>query len=404
MAEEKRDYYEVLGVKKDASDSEIKSAFRKQAMKYHPDRNPGDKEAEEKFKEVNEAYSILSDPEKKDRYDRFGFAGVDPNSGFGAGGFSGADFSDMFGDIFGSMFGGGFGGFGGFGGQQQANPNAPQKGQDMQARITIDFEEAYFGTKKKIKLNRQVKCKTCNGEGTAAGTAKKVCPVCQGSGQKREQRQTPFGMMANITTCGRCSGTGQIIENPCPDCHGTGLKKKEVTIEVSIPAGVDDQSVVNVRGQGGPGINGGPDGNLFVIVTVRPHKLFQRYGADLQLDMPITFTQAALGAEVTIPTMEEKVSYKIPAGTQPDTVFRLRGKGMKSGPNGPAGDLYVKVQLEVPSNLTAEQKKILQDFEEKSTDNMYKKKKSFLDNMKELFKGENVKAPSDKDKKKKKRK
>lgn len=403
MAEEKRDYYEVLGVKKDASDSDIKSAFRKQAMKYHPDRNPGDKEAEERFKEVNEAYSILSDPEKKDRYDRFGFAGVDPNSGFGAGGFSGADFSDMFGDIFGSMFGGGFGGFGGFGGQQTRS-NGPQKGQDMQARITITFEEAYFGTKKKIKLNRQVKCKTCNGEGTAAGTAKKVCPVCQGSGQRREQRQTPFGMMANVSPCNRCSGTGEIIEHPCPDCHGTGLVKKEVTIEVNIPAGVDDQQIVQVRGQGGPGINGGPDGNLFVIVTVKPHKMFRRYGADLELDLPITFTQAALGAEVTIPTMEEKVSYKIPAGTQPDTVFRLRGKGVKQGNMSGTGDLYVKVQLEVPSNLTAEQKKILQEFEDKATDNMYKKKKTFLDNMKELFTGDNVKAPSEKEKKKKKRK
>ncbi len=403
MAEEKRDYYEVLGVKKDASDSEIKSAFRKKAMKYHPDRNPGDKEAEERFKEVNEAYSILSDPEKKDKYDRFGFAGVDPNSGFGQGGFSGADFGDIFGDIFGSMFGGGFGGFGGFGGQDNRR-NAPQKGQDMQARVVISFEEAYFGTTKRIKLNKQVKCSTCNGEGTAAGSAKKVCPVCQGTGQRHEQRQTPFGMMANVTPCTRCNGTGDIIENPCPDCHGTGAVKKEVRIDVEIPAGIDDQQIVKVRGQGGPGFNGGPDGDLLVIVTVKPHKLFQRYGYDLQLEMPITFTQATLGAEVTIPTMEEKVSYKIPAGTQPDTVFRLRGKGMKVGKSGSAGDMYVKIQLEVPTNLSAEQKKILQEFEEKSTESMYKKKKSFLDNMKELFKGENVKSPSEKEKKKKKKK
>ncbi|MDD7408801.1 MAG: molecular chaperone DnaJ [Anaerovoracaceae bacterium] len=401
---DKRDYYEVLGIQKGASESEIKSAFRKQAMKYHPDRNPGDKEAEEKFKEVNEAYSVLSDPEKKDRYDRFGFAGVDPNAGFGGGGggFNAGGFDDMFGDIF-NMFGGG-GGFGGFG-RQRSNPNAPQKGQDLQARITISFDEAFFGTKKKIKLKKHVKCPDCNGTGAAPGGAKKVCPVCQGSGQTRTQRQTPFGMMANVTTCSRCGGTGQVIDKPCPKCGGTGEVKKEVTIEVSIPAGVDDQSVVSVRGQGGPGKNGGPNGDLFVIVTVRPHKLFKRYGMDLELVFPITFTQAALGGEVTIPTMDGKVKYKIPAGTQPDTTFRLRGKGVRSPNSGSIGDLFVRVQLEVPSNLTPRQIELLQEFDNNSTDEMYKKKKSFLESVKELFTGDDkTEAPSEKNKKRKKKK
>ena len=398
---DKRDYYEVLGLQKGASESEIKSAFRKKAMKYHPDRNPGDKEAEEKFKEVNEAYSILSDPDKKAKYDQFGFAGVDPNSGFGQGGFNAGNFEDMFGDIFGSMFGGGFGGFGG---RQQARRNGPRKGQDMQARVTISFDEAFFGTKKKIKLRKDVKCKECGGSGAAKGSAKKICPACSGTGQIRNQRQTPFGMMANVTTCTNCGGTGEVIENPCPTCGGSGVIKKEVTIEVSIPAGIDDQQVVSIRGQGGPGQNGGPDGDLFVIVNVRPHKIFKRYGLDLELELPITFSQAALGADVTIPTMTGKVAYKIPAGTQPDTTFRLKGKGVASPVNG-TGDLYVKVLLEVPTKLTAEQKRLLEEFDQNSSDDMYRKKKTFFDTVKEIFTGEEkTEAPSDKEKKKKKKK
>lgn len=395
---DKRDYYEVLGLKKGASESEIKSAFRKKAMKYHPDRNPGDKEAEEKFKEVNEAYSVLSDPEKKEKYDRFGFAGVDPNAqGFGGAGFDPSSFDDMFGDIF-NMFGGG-GGFGGFGGRQQRRRNGPQKGQDMQARISISFDEAFFGTKKKIKLKKQVKCKDCNGTGAAPGSSKKVCPVCNGTGQIRNQRQTPFGMMANVTTCTRCGGTGEVIDDPCPHCHGTGTVRKEVTIQVNIPAGVDDQQVLTVRGQGGPGRNGGPDGDLYVIISVRDHKIFKRYGLDLELELPITFTQAALGSEVTIPTMTGKIKYKIPAGTQPDTTFRLKGKGVTYG--GRTGDMYVQVTLEVPTKLTADQRKMLEEFDKGASSDMYRKKKSFLETVKELFKGE-TEAPSQKKKKKKK--
>lgn len=403
---DKRDYYEVLGLSKGASESEIKSAFRKMAIKYHPDKNPDDKEAEEKFKEVNEAYGILSDPEKKARYDQFGFAGVDPNAGYGGGGFGGGfgGFEDMFGDLFGGMFGGGFGG-GGFGGQGRRR-NMPRKGQDIQKRMTITFEEAFFGTKKKIKLNKFVKCKDCSGTGAAEGSSKKTCPVCGGSGQIRKQTQTPFGMMANVAACDHCGGTGEIIENPCPTCSGSGKVRKDVIIDVTIPAGVDNDSVVSVRGQGAPGENGGPDGDFFVVISVVPHKLFKRYGLDLELEFPVTFAQAALGADVVIPTMEEKVTYKIPAGTQPGTTFRLRGKGIPA-PNSAAlkGDLYVKVILEVPSKLTDEQKELLEKFDNAMEADAYQKKKSFAETVKELFRGDSkTKAPSDKEKEKKKKK
>lgn len=396
---DKRDYYEVLGINKGASESEIKSAFRKMAMKYHPDRNPGDKDAEEHFKEVNEAYAVLSDPEKKSRYDQFGFAGVDPNTGFGQGGFSGAGFEDIFGDIFGNMFGGGFGGFGGQGSRMR---NVPRKGADIQKTLTISFEEAFFGTKKKLKINKFVQCDECGGSGMAAGSSKKTCPDCNGTGQIRRQTQTPFGMMQNVTTCPHCNGTGEVIEKPCPKCSGSGKVRKDVTLEVTIPAGVDNDSVINIRGQGAPGENGGPAGDFYVILKVQPHKLFKRYGADLELEIPITFAQAALGDDVTVPTMAEKISYKIPSGTQPGTVFRIKGKGVPVPNSSRVGDLYVKVNLEVPTNLSQSQKNLIQEFEQNSTPEMYEKKKSFMDMVKELFMGEDgVTAPSDRKKNKK---
>ena len=382
MAENKRDYYEVLGLQKGASEDEIKKAFRKMAMKYHPDRNPGDKEAEEKFKEVNEAYSILSDPDKKDKYDRFGFAGVDPSAGgAGFGGFGGAGFGgfeDIFGDLFGGMFGGG---------GSARRRNGPMKGKDLQKAIEIPFEEAAFGAKKTIKLNKYVKCEDCRGSGAAQGTSKKTCPHCNGTGQVKTTQRTPFGMFQNVTSCDNCKGTGEIVEKPCPKCGGLGKYKKEVKVSVDIPAGVDNDSVISLRGQGGPGVNGGPDGDLYIIISVKPHKLFKRNGNDLYLDIPISFSQAALGDDIEVPTLTERVKYKVPAGTQPGTTFRLKGKGITSHIRGTrTGDLYVTVKLEVPTKLTAKQKKAVENMSKELGNECYSQKKSFADTIKDLFK------------------
>ena len=274
---DKRDYYEVLGLQKGASDDEIKKAFRKLAMKYHPDKNPGDKEAEEKFKEINEAYAVLSDPEQKSKYDRYGHAGVDPNAFQGFEGFGG--FEDIF-NMFGGAFGGGgFGGFGGFGGGQRSR-SAARKGSDIQKTMTISFEDAAFGATKKIKLTKYVKCKTCGGTGASPGTSKKTCPRCGGTGELRTQQQTPLGSFMSVSPCPDCGGSGQINESPCADCGGTGRVRDTVNISVNIPAGVDNDSVIPIRGQGEPGINGGPDGDLYIVLRVKPHKLFERKGTE----------------------------------------------------------------------------------------------------------------------------
>lgn len=378
---DKRDYYEVLGLQKGASDNDIKKAFRKMAMKYHPDKNPGDKVAEEKFKEINEAYAVLSDPEKKEKYDRFGHAGVDPNSGFGggAGGFGGfSGFEDIF-----DMFGGAFGGFGG--GSRGRRNNGPRKGSDLQKAVTITFEEAAFGTKKEIRLNKYVKCKTCGGSGAAPGTSKKSCPKCGGTGEIRTAQRTPLGTFQSVSPCPDCNGTGEINETPCPDCGGSGKTRDNVTISVNIPAGVDNDSVIPIKGQGEPGVNGGPDGDLYIVINVEPHKIFERRGQDLWLEIPITFDQAALGDDIIVPTLEGKVSYKVPSGTQPDTIFRLKGKGIKSVRGNRKGDLYVKVNLEVPTKLNSKQKKAISAMAEKVTGECYQKKSSFLDSLKEFF-------------------
>ena len=377
---DKRDYYEVLGLQKGASDNDIKKAFRKMAMKYHPDKNPGDKVAEEKFKEINEAYAVLSDPEKE-KYDRFGHAGVDPNSGFGggAGGFGGfGGFEDIF-----DMFGGAFGGFGG--GSRGRRNNGPRKGSDLQKAVTITFEEAAFGTKKEIRLNKYVKCKTCGGSGAAPGTSKKSCPKCGGTGEIRTAQRTPLGTFQSVSPCPDCNGTGEINETPCPDCGGSGKTRDNVTISVNIPAGVDNDSVIPIKGQGEPGVNGGPDGDLYIVINVEPHKIFERRGQDLWLEIPITFDQAALGDDIIVPTLEGKVSYKVPSGTQPDTIFRLKGKGIKSVRGNRKGDLYVKVNLEVPTKLNSKQKKAISAMAEKVTGECYQKKSSFLDSLKEFF-------------------
>ena len=328
MPEQKRDYYEVLGVAKTASEDELKKAYRKLAKKYHPDLNPGDKEAEAKFKEVNEAYEILSDKDKRAKYDQFGHAGVDPNfgaGGFGGGGFGGFDMGDIdLGDIFGSFFGGGFGG-----GSSRRN-NGPMKGETLRASVSISFEEAAFGCEKEITLNRTENCDSCKGTGCAPGTTAEVCPDCHGSGTIRIQRGGGAFTFATTTTCPKCGGKGKIIHQPCKDCGGTGSVRKQRKITVSIPAGIDNGQAVSLRGQGGAGRNGGPAGDLLISVTVRPHEFFKRDGTSVFLEHPVTFLQATLGAELEIPTIDGKVKWNLPAGTQPGTTFRLRGKGMRA--------------------------------------------------------------------------
>ena len=357
---EKRDYYEVLGIQKGASEDEIKKAYKKLARKYHPDMNPGDKEAEEKFKEVNEANEVLSDPEKKARYDQFGFAGVDPNYGAGAGGGAyggGFDFGDL-GDIFGSFFGGGFGG------GQRRNPNAPQRGESIRASVSVSFTEAAFGCEKSVTLERSEQCPTCKGNGCAPGTTPEICPDCHGTGTVQTRRQTPMGVFASNGPCRKCGGTGRLIHQPCPDCRGTGAVRKRKTIKVNIPAGIDHGQTISLRGQGNAGRNGGPAGDLLITVMVQPHELFRRDGVDVFCEAPITFAQAVLGAELEIPTIDGKVKWSLPAGTQPGTTFRLRGKGIPSVNGRGRGDQYVTVNVQVPTGLTHEQKEALRAYGE----------------------------------------
>ena len=374
MAEQKRDYYEVLGVSKGASEDEIKKAYKKLARKYHPDLNPDNKEAEEKFKEVNEAYEVLSDANKKARYDQFGFAGVDPSygAGGGGGGFDGGfDFGDL-GDIFGSFFGGGFGG------ARRTNPNAPQRGESIRMAVTISFEEAAFGCEKSVSVDRMETCNTCHGNGCAAGTTPEICPDCHGTGQVQVRRQTPMGVFATASPCTRCGGKGKIIHQPCPDCHGSGAVRQHRTIQVSIPAGIDNGQTISVRGQGNAGRNGGPAGDLLVTITVRPHELFRREGTSVLCEAPITFAQAVLGAELEIPTIDGKVKYDLPEGTQSGTTFRLKGKGIPSLNGRGRGDQYVTVYIETPRNLNKEQKEALKKFAESVGDNNYEERKKFF--------------------------
>ncbi|MBE6898452.1 MAG: molecular chaperone DnaJ [Ruminococcaceae bacterium] len=388
MAEQKRDYYEVLGVQKGCSDDELKKAYRKVAKKYHPDLNPGDAEAEAKFKEANEAYAILSDAEKRQRYDQFGHAGVDPNFGAGGAGAGGFDFSD-FGDIFDTFFGGGggFGGFGGFGGSTRTrNPNGPIRGNNINISINLSFIEAAKGCKKTININRMVRCEDCNGSGAAAGTQPEICPDCHGSGQVMTQQRTPFGMMQSARPCSKCGGTGKIIKDPCKKCNGQGRSRKAVKLEVSVPAGIDDGQTFVLRGQGDDGLNGGPAGDVNVTVSVRKDALFERDGYDVWCDVPITFCQAVLGAEVTVPTIDGKVSYNIPEGTQPNTVFRLRNKGISYINGRGRGDQYVRVNIEVPTNLSSKQKDALREFDGQCSDKNYNKRKGFFDKLKDFMK------------------
>ena len=360
MAEQKRDFYEVLGVSKTATDEELKKAYRKLAKKYHPDMNPGDKEAEAKFKEVNEAYEVLSDKDKRAKYDQFGHAGVDPN--FGAGGYGGGGF-DMgdidLGDLFGSFFGGGFGG-GGFGGQQRAS--TPQRGESLRANLTVSFEEAAFGCKKEIELSRTEECQDCHGSGCQPGTTAEVCPDCRGAGVVRIQRGGGAFTFATTATCPKCSGTGKLIHSPCKSCGGAGAVRRQRKITVNIPAGIDNGQAVSLRGQGGAGKNGGPAGDLLISVTVRPHPQFQRDGTSIYLEQTVSFVQAALGAELEIPTIDGKVKWTLPEGTQSGTTFRLRGKGIPELRGRGRGDQYVTVKVQVPTSLNGEQREALRAF------------------------------------------
>ena len=386
---EKRDYYEVLGIGKNATDAEIKSAYRKLAKKYHPDLNPGDKTAEEKFKEVNEANDVLSDPEKRKRYDQFGFAGVDPNYGAGqggygggfGGGFGGAGGVDL-GDIFGDLFGGGFGGFGG---SSRANPNAPRKGHDIQASVILTFEEAAHGCTKKVTLNRQQTCPDCNGSGCEPGSSPETCTQCNGRGYVVTQQRTPFGVMQSQQPCPHCGGRGTIIKNPCKTCRGTGKTSARKTLEVKIPAGIDDDQNIALRGQGDAGTNGGPAGDVIVHVTVKTDNVFERDGYDVYVRVPITYSQAVLGAEIEVPTVDGKVAQKIPEGTQSGTKFRLRGQGIQYLNGRGSGDQYVIVDVEIPKKLNRTQREALNAFENSLKDDNYEKRKGFFKNLKDRF-------------------
>lgn len=360
---EKRDYYEVLGVGKDADANAIKKGFRQMAKKYHPDNNPGDKTAEEKFKEVNEAYEVLSDPQKKQMYDQYGHAAFDQTQGGGAdgyggfGGFSGdmGDMGDIFGDLFGGMFGGG----------SRASRNGPQKGANVHASIRISFEEAVFGCEKELTLNLKETCECCGGSGAKKGTSPVTCTKCGGKGQIVYTQQTMLGTMRNVQTCPDCRGTGKMIKDKCPDCYGTGYVTKRKTIQVSIPAGIDDGQSIRIREKGEPGVNGGERGDLLVEVTVSQHPTFKRQDMTIYSTVPVSFAQAALGGKIRIATVDGEVEYEVKAGTQTDTKVRLRGKGVPSlRSKSVRGDHIVTLVVQVPTSMNAEQKEALRKFDE----------------------------------------
>ena len=374
----KRDYYEVLGVDKSADDAAIKKAYRTLAKKYHPDVNPGDKDAEEKFKEVNEAYQVLSNPQKRAQYDQFGHDGP---QGFGGGAYS--DFSGFggaggfgFDDIFSTIFGGGMGG---------NRRNGPVPGDDLRYDLSITLDEAAFGCEKEINLVRDEECPDCHGTGAKPGSKVEKCPTCGGTGQERVTQNTPFGRIQNVRTCSRCHGSGQIISEPCVKCHGRGKIRVSKRKTVKVPAGISDGQVLTIRGQGGLGERGGEPGDLLIVVSVKRHKLFQREGDNLHIELPITFTQAALGAEIDVPTLRKPVKYRFPEGTQPGQVFCIRGEGVPHLRGSGKGDLYVTAVVEIPKKLTEKQKELLRQFDGTASGNQYEKKKSFFDRVKDAF-------------------
>ena len=382
---EKRDYYEVLGLQKGATDAEIKKAYRKLAKQYHPDLNPDDPTAAEKFKEVNEANQVLSDPDKRARYDQFGHAGVDPSYGGGGmnfgGDFGGVDLGDIFADIFGGGFGGGFS-------TRSASANASRRGADIAVSLDISFMEACMGVSHDITVNRAEECPECKGSGAEPGTSPKTCPDCNGKGYVTVQQRSMFGMMQSQRPCSKCGGRGKIIEKPCTKCKGKGNVNMKKTVSVKVPAGIDDGMTLNVRGQGNAGSNGGSRGDLKVRISVRRDPVFTREDFNIRIDFPITYSQAALGAEIEVPTIDGPVTYNVPAGTQPGTVFRLRGKGVQKlqRAEGDRGDQYVQISVEVPKNLSKKQKDALEAFESTLDDKNYEKRKSFFDKIKDMFK------------------
>ncbi|MBQ6614158.1 MAG: molecular chaperone DnaJ [Clostridia bacterium] len=383
---EKRDYYEVLGVEKSAGASEIKKAYYKLAKKYHPDVNPGDAEAEKKFKEINEAYAILSDDEKKAKYDQYGHAAFENGGAGGYGGFEGFDF----GDIFSSFFGGGSGGFGGFGGGfgggSSNRRNAPMRGEDVYARITLTFEEAVHGCKKDVSFARVQKCSDCSGSGAKAGTTAETCKKCGGSGQMRVQQRTAFGVMQTMRTCDECRGSGKIIKDPCTNCRGTGYVKINKTVSVTIPAGIDHGQNISLSGMGNEGRNGGPAGDLIISVAVKPHEVFERDGYDIYCEVPINYWEAVLGDEIDIPTLEGKEKYTIPEGTQTGTTFTLRGRGVNRVNSTIRGNLYITVKVDVPKNMNSKQKELLKELAESYGDKVSSKREHFFKKFSDLFK------------------
>lgn len=376
---EKQDYYAILGVEKGASEQELKKAYRTLAKKYHPDMHPGDAEAEQKFKEVNEAYAVLSDPEKREKYDRFGHAAFDPAAGAGAGGFGGFGGFDGgfdFGDIFSSFFGGG-------GASSSARRRGPQRGSDVYVRLAIDFQEAVRGCKKDVSFDHIEACSHCHGSGAASGSGVETCSTCRGTGQVTVQQNSPLGIFQSSRPCSTCNGTGKIIKDPCKNCRGKGFVKLTKKLSVSIPAGIDNEQRIALRGEGNAGRNGGTAGDLIIEISVRPHHIFERDGADVYCEIPITFVQAALGAEIDIPTLDGTEKYTIAEGTQSGTMFTLRGKGIPYV-NSPRqkGNLYLTVNVEVPKNLSSKQKEILRNFAAESKEANNEKSSKFF---KKLF-------------------
>ncbi len=366
MAEQKRDYYEVLGVDKNADDAALKKAYRVLAKKYHPDMNPGDAEAEKKFKEASEAYAVLSDPEKRRQYDQYGHAAFEGGAGGGFGGFdfNSADFSDIFGDIFGDFFGGG-------GGSRRSSRSGPAKGANIRTSVHIKFEEAVFGTERELDLNLKDECKTCHGTGAKPGTNPETCPKCGGKGQVVFSQQSFFGTVRNVQTCPDCQGTGKIVREKCPDCHGSGYISARKKIQVSIPAGIDNGQSIRIREKGEPGANGGPRGDLLVEVTVARHPIFQRQDFDIFSTVPISFAVAALGGEVLVDTVDGQVIYDVKPGTQTDTRVRLKGKGVPTMRNKDIrGDHYITLVVQVPDKLSHEAKELLKQFDEQTGDTL----------------------------------